>query len=1123
MDKFTEVYRSLNNEQKLAVDTIDGPLLVIAGPGTGKTQLLSARVANILTKTDTPARNILCLTFTENGADNMRDRLSSFIGQAAYDVTISTYHAFGGDLIQRFPEYFSQYRLQNSIDELEQRQIISKIVESLSYANPLKQTQHHLNDLLDTISEVKRALLDTNDLRAIAEENLDYLKKASDEISRSLSEYLRIPTFQKALPIFEKILTILIRHQPKSPVNRRYGSTAQIAINNLETALQSATETKKTTALTNWKDNWLIKNAKNQFILGGEVENKRLKALADVIDQYSDVLERRGLYDFDDMILRAIDVLAKNDDLKFSLQEQYLYILLDEFQDTNPAQFKIVQLLTDNPVNEGRPNVMAVGDDDQAIYTFQGALYSNMMDFYHLYQKVKVINLTSNYRSHPALLETALNVASQINERLHTQIPGIQKVLTAAKFNSDTKVTIHREEFLSDIAQSEWIANSIKKLISSGTQPREIAVLAPRHRQLEPLVPYLNKLDIPVRYEKRENILESPVVKQLITMSKLVIALSKNDDALTNNLWPTVLSYEFWQIPVSDIWQIAWQVADSAKYHSSSGKTGIINWSQALLKNKTFRKPALLFLGIANQVEQETCETILDYLIGTIAVTTNETDLPSISSPLRQFYTNAQTQDQQPQLFYETLSHLKVLRTKLRRHQATIDDAMKISDLIDFVDMYTAANERMINTSPYNQQANAVQIMTVFKAKGLEFGHVFLPNCQNDVWGSSSHGQVNRLTLPANLIPIRYAGANDDERLRILYVAITRAKMGLYLTSVAQDFDGQITKHLKYFDEREEVDKTVKDYILPANYQIVQKHDLIAPGLELMELDWQQRHAIDLQPADLKSLLENRLINYCLSPTHLNHYLDLIYGGPQSFYFRTILRFPEAPTTDIQFGIAIHETLEWLQYYVNQNQKLPNLELVFKQFIIRIKNKKLSDQQTEQEIERGTAALKIFFSKRKTIFKPSDKAEVNFKFDNVLIGDVRLTGKIDRLEIDKINKVITVVDFKTGKSYNHWLSDPKLHAHKRQLYCYKLLIEKSKRFAGYSVNQGRIEFIEPNKNKQIDTLTLDFTDNELTRDIKLLSSVWNHIKALKFPNVQQYPANLSGIRQFENDLIESKI
>src|SRR6266567_3760966 len=118
MDKFTEAYRALNAAQREAVDYIDGPLLVIAGPGTGKTQLLSARVANILQKTDTPARNILCLTFTESGAENMRERLSRFIGQNSYDVQVNTYHAFASDLIRQYRDYFTETRLQNPVDEL---------------------------------------------------------------------------------------------------------------------------------------------------------------------------------------------------------------------------------------------------------------------------------------------------------------------------------------------------------------------------------------------------------------------------------------------------------------------------------------------------------------------------------------------------------------------------------------------------------------------------------------------------------------------------------------------------------------------------------------------------------------------------------------------------------------------------------------------------------------------------------------------------------------------------------------------------------------------------------------------------------------------------------------------
>ena len=142
---FDTAYSRLNPEQKKAVDTIYGPLLVLAGPGTGKTQLLSARVANILKLTDTTPSNILCLTFTESGATNMRNRLRDFIGSSAYEVTINTYHSFGSDIIKSYNSYFQKLkldrtydiRLERPIDELSQIKIIESIIAKLPFDSPL--------------------------------------------------------------------------------------------------------------------------------------------------------------------------------------------------------------------------------------------------------------------------------------------------------------------------------------------------------------------------------------------------------------------------------------------------------------------------------------------------------------------------------------------------------------------------------------------------------------------------------------------------------------------------------------------------------------------------------------------------------------------------------------------------------------------------------------------------------------------------------------------------------------------------------------------------------------------------------------------------------------------------
>jgi len=1124
MSEFEAVYKALNTEQKQAVDTIDGPLLVIAGPGTGKTQLLSARVANILTKTDTPARNILCLTFTENGAENMRQRLSSFIGQAAYDVTISTYHAFGGDLIRRFPEYFAETRLQNPVDELGQRQIIADIVEAMSYANPLKQTRHHLRDLISTISEIKRALLTSSSLKLIASENLEFIKQASQDIQPLLSDFVRMPITVKALPLFDKILHNLEATKPKSPANQPYGSLAQAAVELLKAALQEAQAINKTTPLTAWKNSWLVKDEHNHFMLAGELESRRIIALADVLDLYQADLNQRGLYDFDDMILKAIEVLDSLNDLKFTLQEQYLYILLDEFQDTNPAQMRLVQLLTDNPVSEGRPNVMAVGDDDQAIYAFQGALYSNMIDFYRTYRDVTVINLTANYRSHPDILSTAQNIAEQIGSRLHYQFKNVDKVLRSVNSKLPNKAIIERRQFLSDIAQADWIAGKIKALIDNGTQPNQIAVLAPRHRQLEPLVPYLNAHQVPVHYEKRENILETPVIKQLLTMSRLVLALADNDQATANHLWPEVLSYDFWHLPIGAIWQVSWQVADQAYQADHQEAAKLQTWSQVLLSNgQQFRLPALLFLTLATKVEQESCEMMLDYLIGTAAVTTNEADLPQVYSPLKAYYTDSKVIQTQPDLFYEALSNLIVLRAKLRDHQDTFRDVLMLQDLISLVDMYEEADERMVNTSPYNQQAEAVQVMTVFKAKGLEFEHVFLPSCQDDVWGGSSRTQNNHLTLPANLVAIRHAGASDDERLRILFVAATRAKFGLYLTDASQNYNGKATKPLKYFDERVQSDNSSKVMILPEGLQAVKHHDTTPPELKLLELNWQQRHTNTPWQSELSALLSNRLEKYQLSPTHLNSFLDLEYGGPEHFFFTTLLRFPEAPTIDGQYGSAIHETLEWLQHSLTSYGTMPTSKEVLSYFKTRMESKALLPARLTIEVERGHIDLTTYLKNRSKIFKPGNQSEISFKNENVFVGDAHLAGKVDYLEIDPKAKTITVVDYKTGKSYDRWLSDTKLYRYKRQLCCYKILVEKSTKFAGYKVPLGRLEFIQPDSHGRINSLDLTFSSDDIEHTEQLLKVMWQHVKELNFPAVSQYDATLAGIRQFEQDLLDGEI
>lgn len=1110
MSDYDEMYRQLNDAQRQAVDAIDGPLLVIAGPGTGKTQLLSARVANILRQTDATPDNILCLTFTESGAENMRRRLARFIGQAAYNVTISTYHGLGRDIIYRFPQYFTETQLQNPIDELGKHQILTRIIDGLSYSSPLKQVRHHLGDLISTISEVKRALLTPDALRKIALDNQQFTQQLSQrahEPLAALSQQARLSS--KSLPMFEQLLSTAEQLVPQVH-DGPFPSLATMATESLQTALGQANDTGKTTPITAWKNKWLAKDANNIYICSGALENQRIAVLADVLEAYQNALAANGQFDFDDMIIRVIHALEKAPELKYSLQEQYQYILLDEFQDTNAAQLRIVELLTDNPVHEGRPNVMAVGDDDQAIYAFQGAEVSNMLDFYRMYREVTVINLTQNYRSHQNILHVASGIANQIDSRLEHSLEGLQKELVAAG-TFTTQPQIVRREHVSDVAQYDWIASHIRQLIDSGTDPNEIAVLAPKHRYLEPLVAHLNERGIPVQYDKRENILESPIIKQLLTMSKLVLALHHNNHALADHLWPEVLSYDFWSLPIRHIWQIAWQVNDSR---------GETNWTRALMDTEAMTTPALLFATLAHKVSAESCEAMLDYLIGSAPLATNEPDVPSVLSPLRAYYTSTTIQQSRPELFYQVVTELKVLQTKLREHQSAQGRLLGLTDLMDFIAMYEAAGERMLNTSPHHQQQNAVQLMTVFKAKGLEFEHVFLPCCHDDVWGGSSRGSKNNLTLPANLSPIRHAGATDDERLRILFVAITRAKIGLHLTSYSHSYSGGLTKRLKYLAEQEQPDGGIVSTLLPEGARTIVMDTSTIPALDIIELNWRNRHIEQFSESDLRSLLQQRLANYQLSPTHLNQFTDLVHNGPQEFMFKTLLRFPQAPSSSGQYGNAIHQTLERVQYYVAEHNAPPPLKTALNWYYEYLHHTHMPAQEMTLLAERGAAALKAWYPQRKQIFTANDKAEVNFKREGVFIGEAHLTGKIDRLEIDHDTKSIVIVDYKTGRAHSKWAaSELSLHKYRQQLYCYKLLVEGSSTYKNYHVAGARLEYIEPTPDGRLLTLDLHYDAKETERIRQLITAVWQRVQALSFDLGAQYTPDLKGTITFEEALI----
>lgn len=1072
----------LNQAQQDAVDHIYGPLLVLAGPGTGKTQLLSARIANILQKTDANAQNILCLTFTESAALNMRERLSSLILEDAYDVHINTYHGFGSDIIRAYPEYFNDInletgedsRLERPVDELQALQIVSSLLNKLTYSSALIGAKYYPKNVVSTISDLKKALISPESLQNIAKENLKQVTSLSPKIAGLLKNVKRFPSkAQESIELFEPIEEIL----------GNQSGLAELAHEELLEAMAEAVDINKSKPLTTWKNKWLSKDEDNYFVFTDEQQHLRMIELSRIYDSYQKELAKNQLYDFDDMILRTIDALKNKDELRFNLQEKYQFILLDEFQDTNLAQFELVKQLADNPINEGEPNIFAVGDDDQAIYAFQGAKVSNMLAFVNTFRNVKVINLTENYRSHSDILHVAKGVAEQIESRLHHQLDNIDKILTPASGSLPARATIERYECEGEANEYSLVASKIKDLLESGVKANEIAVLAPQHKYLERIVPFLAKNKTPISYEKRENILESPMLIAFKNMCELILACHNQDTHRMNELFPVVLSYEFFDVPVSIIWKVNWSYSIEDK-----------PWAESALDTDELAPHVLAFLSLGLKAETEPLEYILDYLTGNCALKI-DSDTNYIS-PLKEYYFNSTAKYDDALQYYELLTNLSTIREHLRARQANQDNLLMTSDFIEFINAYNLAEQPLINTHPIAQKQESIQLMTTYKAKGLEFEYVFLLSVHDDVWGKKARSNSNKLTLPANLNHVRYVGSSEDELRRLLFVAITRAKHGLYLTSHAMKDNGKKTESVKYLQEYTEENVRISNILPPNENHIKEVTFTVAETMHAVDTLWHSRH-IKLD-AELKSLLKDRLSSYMMSPTHLNTFIDTEYGGPEQFLLHTLLRFPQAPGEDGEYGNAIHATLEWYQRRVQDNNA-PDISNVLKEYDKQLSKRYIASDKIDDYRARGHRALNIYLENRRDMLSQNSKCEVDFRREGVVLEDALLTGKIDRIELDEQHKTVNIVDFKTGDPLSRWDTSIKAQKYKQQLYFYKLLIEGSHTYSKYKVNSARLEFVEPNTNgRLVEPLYIDF-DSKYEKELKeFIAEIWAKIQTLDF-------------------------
>ncbi len=1073
MKNFKESYNRLNKEQKKAVDTIDGPIMVVAGPGSGKTELISVRAANILKKKDIPSGSLLCLTYTDAAALNMRERLVGMIGEEGYKVPSLTFHSFCKEIINSNPEYFYKGAGFDLADEITKTEILEDILENLDYDDPLEGKHPsighiYLKPLKKIIPELKKAGITPNELK----ESLEVNEKVIEKINPLISSVFSKRVSNSMRPEIEKLIDELRSMDVDFPLDQ-YKPLNEIMALSLEKTL----EEEKTTKITEWKNRW-TKRKKGERALKDDYYMEKHKSLVRLYRKYEEEMYERGLYDFSDMILNVIKALEENKSLRYDLQEKYLYLMVDEFQDTNGVQMRLLRNLTkDEP--HGSPNICVVGDDDQAIYRFQGAEISNILNFRDRYEDVEIITLRKNYRSGQKIIDSAKKVIVRGEDRLENKLEEVDKDLVSA--NKDLNEEIEAKSFKTQEEEYSHVAQRVKSLLEKGVDPQEIAVIARKHKILKEAAPHFADLDVPIYAERKVNVLENEVVRQIVEIVRFAVYLLSGDEDKADQLLPEILSYPFWDLKREKIWELA-----RKSYRKRN------SWFEEMGNDFQLKKIRDFLSDLSKKARYKTVQEMVDLVVGD--------EKEGKMSPLKEHYFGEDELKKNPAEYFKLLSALKRFTSALKSYKE--GQFLKAEDLLEFFDRHVENKIALNDTNPLISDSDSVSLITAHSGKGREFEAVFVLNCQNEIWAKGKRG--GRLPLPSN-IPLKTSDTRDDY-LRLFYVTLTRAKRFLSITSHQKKENGRSYSPLEFIDHFNSEEASVNI------------------GCDNLESSRKRYYSSPFNATE-KDLLEPLALNYIISPTGLIKYLNVADEGPEFFLRDTLLRFPTKKHPGAGNGTAVHQTIGWI-YNELKSENMPSKEEVLKTFEEFLEKQRLSERDFKKYLKRGKDALATFHKERKDSFNSDDLIEKNFKNQGVVISDQKITGKIDKIKIDE--KYLEVSDFKTGIPIESWnpsggYNKIKAWKYKTQLIFYKLLVENSADFSDFRMKKGYLEFIEPGKNGDVVRLSLEVKKEEVERVQKLIEIVGKRIKNLNFSADKKYDKkSVKEIKKFEDYLIKNK-
>lgn len=994
---FQKELNRLNEQQRDAVEKIEGPVLVVAGPGTGKTHILSARIGRILTETDTQAHNVLCLTFTDAGAHAMRERLLQFIGPEAHNVHIYTFHSFCNKVIQENLELFGIQKLE-PLSDLERVEFIRKMIDELPLDHPLKRGRRdiyfyekHLHNLFQMMKK---------------------------ENWSEVFLHQKIAAYLKDLKLRKEYI-----YQRKAG---RY-KKGDVKEGKLELEREKM---------------------------------ERLWSAASLFDVYTQMLQRNRRYDYEDMLLWVIKEFRRFEKLLRFYQEQYLYILVDEYQDTSGAQNNILQELIKYWDN---PNVFIVGDDDQSIYEFQGARLKNLVDFYHQFQEhLKVVFLKNNYRSTQPILDMAKVLIDENLKRISRELAVDKNILAAHPqfLKSTIKPTI--TAFPNRMQEETAILAEIEKLHKKGVLYEEMAVIYARHRQARNLIELLEKRGIPYQTKRKVNILDLPMIENLRFLLEYV-NLEYKGIYQGEHLLFQILHFDFLEIPQEDIIKISRFLAGNYE----------MQWRQ-YISDETLLKPLNL----------KAEERILDFanLINSIIHNYRNLPLNLIVEKLVNRSGLLKHILSQPNQSWG----LQVLSTLMNFIRIEVDrkPRMKLDGLLEVLSKMDA-NLLTVGVQKTEQAWAGVNFVTAHSSKGLEFRAVFILDAVKDYWEPGKTAPF-QFKLPDT---VTYSGEEDamESRRRLFYVAITRAKEYLNISYSQTNNSGKNLQRTKYLDE------------IIANYPIEIKEQTVSQAalLGAYETILSETEEPKIEPIQ-KAVVEELLKDFKLSISSLNSYVRC----PLSFYYEKVLQVPSVTSEAAAYGTAIHYALMVLfeKMRRSESKKFPALKSFLGYFNQEIRRHKgyFTGKELDRRLELGRMNLTRIYKEYLPNWSKNALAELPVK--NVAFTGVPLTGTIDKVEL--LKEYAHVVDYKTGSHNPSKLAKPSKSkpyggSYWRQLVFYKILYE-AQGGNKLKVNSGEIFYVDPDPSGQLASKTISISEENYQLIADLVVNTYQKIQAHDF-------------------------